>query len=139
MTTTACGPSASTSRARSSWEALSSALAVPPADLVVVLDDVALELGTIRVRERGGHGNHNGLRSIIELLGSEDFPRVRLGIRKGEPPEDLAGYVLSEFPQEDVLVVQEAVGEAADAVEALLRDGAAAAMNRYNGPRPFTP
>ena len=79
-------------------------------DLVVVLDDVALELGTLRVRERGSHGGHNGLRSLIEMLGTDEFPRVRVGIRKGEPPGDLADYVLSEFPEEDVLVVQEVVG-----------------------------
>ena len=106
-----------------------------PAELVVVVDDVALELGTLRVRERGSHGGHNGLRSLIELLGSEDFPRVRVGIAQGEPPEDLAGYVLSGFPQDDVLVVQDLVGWAADAVECLVHDGPAAAMNRFNGVR----
>lgn len=106
-----------------------------PQDLVAVVDDLALELGTLRVRERGSHGGHNGLRSLVEVLGSEEFPRVRVGIRKGEPPEDLAGWVLSDFPLEDVLVVQEVVGWAADAVECLLREGPAAAMNRFNGPR----
>jgi PTH1 family peptidyl-tRNA hydrolase len=104
-------------------------------DLVVVLDDVALDLGTLRVRERGSHGGHNGLRSLIEMLGSDDFPRLRVGIRKGEVHEDLAEYVLSEFPEEDVLVVQEMVGLAGDAVECLLRDGASEAMNRFNGAR----
>jgi PTH1 family peptidyl-tRNA hydrolase len=107
---------------------------VEPRDLVVVLDDVGLELGVLRLRERGSHGGHNGLRSIIEALGTDDFPRLRVGIRKGEPPEDLAEYVLSDFPPEDVLVVQEAVGQAADAVECLVREGPALAMSRYNGP-----
>jgi PTH1 family peptidyl-tRNA hydrolase len=110
-------------------------LGLAPADLVVVVDDVALELGTLRIRERGSHGGHNGLRSVIDLLGTDEFPRVRVGIRKGDPPEDMAGYVLSEFPPEDVLVVQEIVGWAADAVACLLREGAEEAMNRYNGPR----
>lgn len=105
------------------------------ADLVVVLDDAALDLGTLRVRERGTHGGHNGLRSLIEVLGSDEFARVRVGIRKGEPQEDLAEYVLSEFPEDDVLVVQEMVGLAGDAVECLVRDGAALAMNRFNGSR----
>jgi PTH1 family peptidyl-tRNA hydrolase len=103
-----------------------------PQELVVVLDDVALDLGTLRVRERGTHGNHNGLRSVIETLGTDEFPRVRVGVKKGELPDELAEYVLSEFPQEDVLVVQEVVGWAADAVEALIREGAPAAMNRFN-------
>jgi PTH1 family peptidyl-tRNA hydrolase len=103
-----------------------------PQDVLVVLDDVALDLGTLRVRERGSHGSHNGLRSVIEALGTDEFPRVRVGVRKGELPDELAEYVLSEFPQEDVLVVQEVVGWAADAVETLIRDGAAAAMNKFN-------
>jgi PTH1 family peptidyl-tRNA hydrolase len=106
-----------------------------PADVLAVVDDVALELGTIRVRERGSHGGHNGLRSLSDELGSDDFPRIRVGIRKGDPPGDLADYVLSEFPPEEVLVVQEVVGWAADAVATLLREGPTEAMNRYNGPR----
>ena len=103
-------------------------------DLVVVLDDVALELGVLRIRARGSHGGHNGLRSIEDMLGSDEFPRVRVGIRRGDPPADLAEYVLSPFPEEDVLVVQEVVGRAAEAVSCLVREGVAAAMNRYNGP-----
>jgi PTH1 family peptidyl-tRNA hydrolase len=106
-----------------------------PGDVVAVVDDAALELGELRVRERGSHGGHNGLRSLIDVMGTEDFARVRVGIRRGELPDDLAEYVLSEFPEEDVLVVQEIVGLAADAVECLLRDGAAPAMNRFNGPQ----
>jgi PTH1 family peptidyl-tRNA hydrolase len=104
-------------------------------DVVVVVDDVALELGSLRVRESGSHGGHNGLRSLVEALGSEEFVRVRVGIRKGDVPEELAEYVLSDFPREDVLVVQEIVGWAGDAVECVLREGVAAAMNRFNGPR----
>ena len=106
-----------------------------PADLVVIVDDVALDLGTLRVRERSSHGGHNGLRSLIDVLGTDEFVRLRVGIRKGEPPEDLAGYVLAEFPPEDVLVVQEMVGWAADAVARVVREGVAEAMNRFNGPR----
>ena len=116
-------------------ERLLAELALTPADLVAVVDDAALELGTLRIRERGTHGGHNGLRSIIDLLGTDEFPRVRVGIRKGDPPEDLASFVLAEFPPEDVLVVQEIVGWAADAVACLIREGAEEAMNRYNGPR----
>ena len=103
-----------------------------PGDLVVLVDDVALELGSIRVRERGSHGGHNGLRSLVETLGTEEFARVRIGVRRGDLPEDLAGYVLDDFPPEGVLVVQEAVGLAADAVLCLLEEGPAAAMNRFN-------
>jgi PTH1 family peptidyl-tRNA hydrolase len=106
-----------------------------PADLVVLVDNVALELGVLRVRERGSHGGHNGLRSVGESLGTEDFARVRIGVRRGELPEDLAGYVLADFPPDDVLVVQEAVGAAADAALCLLAEGPAVAMNRFNGRR----
>jgi peptidyl-tRNA hydrolase, PTH1 family len=106
-----------------------------PADLVVLVDDVALEVGTIRVRERGSHGGHNGLRSLGEVLGTEDFARVRIGVRRGELPADLAQYVLADFEPDEVLLVQESVGLAADAVACLLEDGPKVAMNRFNGRR----
>jgi len=115
-------------------EGILRSLGISPRETIVVVDDVALELGEIRVRERGSHGGHNGLRSLIDLLGTEDFPRIRLGISKGDVPADLAGYVLSDFPEEDLLVVQEVVGLAADAVECWIREGGQAAMNRFNGP-----
>jgi PTH1 family peptidyl-tRNA hydrolase len=106
-----------------------------PADVIVVVDDVALELGTLRVREKGSHGGHNGLRSLIDVLGTDEFVRVRLGVRKGDLPDDLASFVLADFPDEDVLVVQEVVGLAADAVACLLKYGTVETMNRFNGPR----
>jgi peptidyl-tRNA hydrolase, PTH1 family len=116
-------------------ERLLAATGGAPADLVVVVDDVALDLGTLRVRERGSHGGHNGLRSLVDTLGTDEFARVRVGVRKGELPEDLAGYVLAEFPPEDVLVVQEVVGLAADAVTCLVKYGPVETMNRFNRPR----
>jgi len=104
-------------------------------DVVVIVDDWALDLGRLRIRERGSHGGHNGLRSVMETLGTDEFPRVRCGIRTGQmPEEDLADYVLAPFPPEDVLVVQEMVGTAADAVECLVREGVTPAMNRFNAP-----
>jgi PTH1 family peptidyl-tRNA hydrolase len=107
-----------------------------PGELTVLVDDVALELGTVRVRERGSHGGHNGLRSIGEALGTDDYPRVRIGVRRGElPPGDLADYVLSGFPGEELALVREAVTLAADATLCLLAEGPAAAMNRFNGRR----
>jgi PTH1 family peptidyl-tRNA hydrolase len=107
-----------------------------PQDLIVVLDDVALPLDTLRLRERGSHGGHNGLRSLIDVLGTDEFPRLRLGVGRGdEPAFDMADYVLSPFPPEEVLVVQELVGRAGDAVACLLEQGVGAAMNAFNGPR----
>jgi PTH1 family peptidyl-tRNA hydrolase len=103
-----------------------------PSDLIVVVDDAALDLGTIRVRERGGHGGHNGLRSLIEELGTEDFPRVRVGIRKGELPHELAAWVLASFPDEDLALVGEVEHRAAEAVTCLAAEGAEAAASRFN-------
>jgi PTH1 family peptidyl-tRNA hydrolase len=70
-----------------------------PGDLIVLVDDLALDLGVLRVRERGSHGGHNGLRSLAETLGTEEFARVRIGVRRGELPEDLAAYVLADSPR----------------------------------------
>ena len=105
-----------------------------PQDLVVVVDEAALPLDTLRIRERGSHGGHNGLRSLIDVLGTDEFSRLRVGVGAVEPVEDLADYVLSPFPPEQVLIVQELVGRAGDAVVSLLEQGAAAAMNKFNGP-----
>jgi len=106
-----------------------------PGDLVVLVDDVALELGTLRVREQGGHGGHNGLRSLAEVLGTEQFVRVRIGVRTGELPDELADFVLADFSPEEMRVAQEAAARAADAVLCLLEEGAAAAMSRFNARR----
>jgi len=109
-------------------------LGTTPAELVVVVDDWALELGRIRVRPAGSHGGHNGLRSLIEVLASEDFARVRCGIRAGElPPSGMADYVLAPFPEAEAKLAEEMVGLAAEAVACLAREGVAAAMNVYNG------
>ncbi len=108
-----------------------------PADLVVLVDDLALELGVIRVRERGSHGGHNGLRSLGESLGTEDFARVRIGVRReraARRPRLVASSPISG--PDEVLLVQEAVGLAADAVACLLEDGPTVAMNRFNARRP---
>lgn len=104
------------------------------AGLIVVYDDVALDLGTLRIRERGSHGSHNGMRSIIDHLGTDEFARLRVGIREGDDPEDLADYVLSDFSPDQVLVVQESIGTAADAILFALEEGIVAAMNRFNAP-----
>jgi PTH1 family peptidyl-tRNA hydrolase len=107
-----------------------------PSDLVVIVDDVALETGRIRVRATGGHGGHNGLRSLVETLGTEEFVRVRIGVRSGELPRDLSPYVLSDVPADEARAVEAGIALAADAAEAVVREGAAAAMNRFNGPPP---
>lgn len=103
-----------------------------PASLMVVYDEIDLPLGTLRLREKGGSGGHNGMKSIIVRVGS-DFPRLRLGI--GRPPGrmEAAAYVLRDFKGEDKLMASEMVESAALAVESYLCDGIELAMTRHNG------
>ena len=100
--------------------------------LLVVVDDVNLELGRLRTRSRGSAGGHNGLKSVIAALGSEEFARLRIGVGRGDGRRDLADHVLAKFDADERSVVDEAVGRAADATEAFVADGMAVAMNRFN-------
>ena len=103
------------------------------ARLLVVYDDADLELGRLRLRPFGGAGGHNGMRSLIDVFGTEDFPRLRLGVRgQGRDEAELADYVLEPFAPEEEPVAARLAGLGADAVEAVLRDGLQAAMNACN-------
>lgn len=102
-----------------------------PADLLVVTDDVSLPLGKLRVRGKGSHGGHNGLRNIQEMLGTQDYPRLRIGV--GGTTDNLADYVLSRFKPGERPTVDQAVGQAADAVLLWVRQGLDVCMNRVNG------
>lgn len=101
-------------------------------DLLVVLDDVNLELGRIRVRAGGSAGGHNGLKSLIAALGADEFARLRIGVGRGDARRDLADHVLARFEPDERPIVAEAVGRAADASEMFVAEGIAAAMNRFN-------
>jgi len=105
---------------------------VDPAEMIVVLDDVALPWGMLRIRERGTAGGHNGLASVVGALGSVEFLRVRLGIQPDHPVSDLAAYVLRPMRKADLESAAEMIEAAADAVEMILRDGAKKAMSKYN-------
>lgn len=106
---------------------------LPPDHVLVFSDDVDLPLGRLRIRTGGSAGGHNGLKSIIQHLGSDQFPRLKVGVgEKPHPGYDMADWVLSRFQGEDRKVMDEAVKRAADAVECFLRDGPQKAMNRYN-------
>ena len=111
--------------------ALLAALDLAPDRLLVVVDDVDLPLGSLRLRPAGGPGTHNGLRDLVDHLGP-GFARLRIGVRGAEPADDLAAYVLSDFAAGEQEAVAVAVRLAADAVECALSDGVAVAMNRFN-------
>jgi peptidyl-tRNA hydrolase, PTH1 family len=101
-------------------------------DLFVVVDDVNLELGRLRARAAGSAGGHNGLKSIIEALGSDAFARIRIGVGGGEPRRDLSGHVLGRFAPDEQPIIAEAVSRTVDAVELFIREGIAPVMNRFN-------
>jgi len=101
-------------------------------DLIVLVDDVNLPLGCLRVRQRGSAGGHNGLKSIIGVLQSDEFARLRLGVKPGQPVEDLIAYVLSRFRKADLEVVAALLDQAVEAVRIILRERISAAMNRFN-------
>jgi peptidyl-tRNA hydrolase, PTH1 family len=102
----------------------------PLVDLLIVADDFALPFGKLRFRETGSHGGHNGLRSIIEELGTETFSRLRIGI--GDPGRRARDHVLSTFAPDEQQRLDELLDAAADAVEAWARDGTSKAANRFN-------
>lgn len=105
---------------------------VAPEDVIVCYDDISLDVGMIRVRGKGSAGGHNGMKNIILHLGTEGFPRVRVGI--GAKPEymDLVDYVLGRFPTDELPTIREAIEDAADAVELWIEEGLQPAMNRFN-------
>lgn len=104
---------------------------IDPADVLVVVDEVQLPVGRLRIRPFGSAGGHNGLKSIIQHVG-EAFPRLRIGIGRGDPRWDLADHVLSTFGREERDVIDRAVSRAADAVETFAAEGIGATMNRFN-------
>ena len=106
---------------------------IPPERILVISDDTALDPGKLRIRTKGSAGGHNGLKNIIQHLGTDQFPRVRVGVgQKPHPDYDLADWVLGKFQGEAKKVMDEAVKRAADAVECVLKEGADRAMNRFN-------
>jgi len=108
-------------------------LVLAPEQMLVVLDDVDLPLGTLRLRAGGGPGTHNGLRDICDRIG-RSFPRLRLGVGGGGSPQALADFVLAEFTPDEAPLAERMVQRAADAVETSVHDGLVLAMSRHNGP-----
>lgn len=119
-----------------SGEAVTAAMSfykIPTGNVIVVSDDVSLDVGRLRIRAKGSAGGHNGLKDIIELSGSEDFPRVKIGCgKKPHPDYDMKDWVLGKFPKEEEKLIEEIIKAAADAVECIIKTDVSTAMNRYN-------
>ena len=107
-----------------------------PTRLIVIQDDIDLEPGTLRIRKQGSAGGHNGMKDIIQKLGTDTFCRVRIGVGAKPKDWDLADYVLGRFTPEERTRVDETLQMAADAVELIVESGADAAMNKYNRKKP---
>ena len=104
----------------------------PETELIVIYDDIDLEPGQIRIRKKGSAGGHNGMKSIISQIGTQNFYRIKVGVGAKPAGWDLADYVLGRFSTKEREEVDRAIEEAADAVEVILTEGIDAAMNKYN-------
>lgn len=102
-------------------------------ELIVIYDDISLDVGQLRIRKKGSAGGHNGIKNIIAHLGTQEFPRIKVGVGDKPPRMDLADYVLSRFSKEDREKMEQAFKDAAEAVEVMIAEGPDAAMNQFNG------
>jgi PTH1 family peptidyl-tRNA hydrolase len=105
---------------------------LPIENLVVVYDDIDIDPGKLRIRKKGSGGSHNGMRNIIYLLKKDSFPRVRVGVGKPHPNQNLADYVLERFPKSEQELLVPVVKDAVSAIETMIKDDVDLAMNRYN-------
>ena len=103
---------------------------IPAENIIVVYDDVTLEVGKVRIRPSGSAGGHNGMKNIIYLLGSDEFPRVRFGV--GAPEHDLADHVLGHFNDEDGVAVTRAIKKIEDILSVIMKQGISEAMSNFN-------
>lgn len=104
-----------------------------PEDIIVIYDDINLDVGRLRIREKGSAGGHNGIKNIIAHLGTDAFPRIRVGVGMKPPKMDLADYVLSRFTKEEQMMVKSGYDNACKALELMVIDDISKAMNDYNG------
>lgn len=105
---------------------------IPLTDLIVIYDDISLPPGQLRIRLKGSAGGHNGIKNIIAHLGTQEFPRIKVGVGEKPPRMDLKDYVLSHFSKGEQELMDEAFQEAAQAVAMMIHDGADSAMNHFN-------
>ena len=105
-----------------------------PEEIIIICDDINLDAGRLRIRKKGSAGGHNGLKNIIAHLGTEEFPRIRIGVGEKTEGWDLADYVLARFDKDTEPVMREALKNAVLAVETWIAEGIDASMNKYNTP-----
>lgn len=104
-----------------------------PEDCIIIYDDISLAPGKIRIRKKGSAGGHNGIKSIISMFGSDNFPRLKFGVGDKPADTDLVNHVLGRFSKEDEIIVKSEVEKACEAAVCMISEGYDAAMNRYNG------
>ena len=100
-------------------------------EVIVIYDDISLEVGRLRIREKGSHGGHNGIKSIIANLGTDVFPRVKIGV--GAPKGNLVSHVLGKFSEDEIEILKETIKASSDAVDIILKSDTKEAMNKLNG------
>ena len=105
---------------------------IPAEDIIIIFDDISLDVGFMRIRKKGSAGGHNGMKSIIAHLGTEDFPRVKVGIGEKRPGQDLADYVLGRFPKEEKEALAKVLDDVKKAIALMVFDDIGEAMNLYN-------
>ena len=125
-------PTTFMNRSGESVQAAAAFYQIAPADMMIVLDDLALPTGKLRIRKGGSSGGHNGLRDIERALGTEQYPRLRIGIDAPPPPMPARAYVLARFDDVQRKAIDPALDRAADALRCWIENGIEAAMNRYN-------
>ncbi len=106
---------------------------IPPEKIIVIYDDISLEPGKLRIRRKGSAGGHNGIKSLIAHLGTENFPRIKLGVgSKPHPDYDLADWVLANFPKNDIPLMRQSIADACDALEYIVKNDIDGAMSKFN-------
>lgn len=105
---------------------------IPIENVIVVVDDIDIEFSQVRIRKKGSSGTHNGLKSIVNHLQRDDFPRIKIGVGKKREGQDLANFVLSRFSKEERIIIEESILTAAESVEAIIKFGIEQAMNEFN-------
>lgn len=106
---------------------------IVPEDIIVIYDDINLDVGRLRIREKGSAGGHNGIKNMITHLGTDCFPRIRVGVGMKPPKMDLADYVLSHFTEDERTLMEQGYDRACEAAALMVRDEIKKAMNDYNG------